>query len=106
MTGTAWIDALIAAAAAVTALGVLWRAVRGLRRFGRRVEDFLGDWFGEPERPGVAAKPGVMARLENVETDMATIKKELSVDSGQSVKDHVLAMRAEFAEHVRQHEGS
>ena len=39
----------------------------------RRVEQFLADWTGEPERPGFPARPGVPKRLEDVERGNASM---------------------------------
>lgn len=73
---------LVAAAGAVTAVGVLWRPVRVAARLVRAVEEFLSDWHGEPGRPGVPARAGVLTRLQVIEA-------ELSYNGGQSVKDAV-----------------
>lgn len=35
------------------------------------IEHFLEDWNGEPARPGVPAKLGMMQRMENIETSQA-----------------------------------
>lgn len=55
-------------ATAVTGVGtLLWRLVRGLARTGRRVDQFMDDWYGEPDRPGVPARPGMMERVSGIE---------------------------------------
>lgn len=53
------------------ALGVIVWVMRGGWRMARRVQDIHGDLMGEPARPGVAARPGVMERMERVETALA-----------------------------------
>lgn len=50
-----------------------------VRKFGHVVDDL----FGEPERPGVAARPGLMTRLGELEIRT----KELMPNSGSSMKD-------------------
>lgn len=62
---------LISALLAVpTTLGAL--VFRPVSRFIRKFSQFLDDWTGEPERPGIAArKPGVMERLHRMEGDQA-----------------------------------
>jgi hypothetical protein len=57
--------AVVSVLAGVTVSGVglaakVWPVVR-------RLDDFFDDWSGAPARPGVAAKPGVMQRLADLE---------------------------------------
>lgn len=62
------IPALYAAGGAATAvLAVLALAGWAWRKLGRPVRDFLADWRGQPARPGVSERPGVMRRLEHIE---------------------------------------
>jgi hypothetical protein len=39
-----------------------------LRPPTKGIEHFLEDWNGEPERPGVPGRPGMMERVANIET--------------------------------------
>lgn len=48
----------------------------------RKVNDFLDDWRGEPARPGVKARPGVMQRIEAIEA-------QLRPNGGSTVYDKV-----------------
>ncbi|MFM9590686.1 hypothetical protein ACKI16_29290 [Streptomyces scabiei] len=73
-----------------------WRIVRFLVRLGKRVEQYLTDWYGEPERPGVPARPGVLVRLQGVESDLTGInarltrlEHEMQPNSGTSLRDAV-----------------
>lgn len=52
-----------------------WMAVH---RAFTRWQDFLDDWFGEPGRPGQAARPGAMERLS-----------QLEANGGSSLRDSV-----------------
>ncbi len=92
-TGVGAVDTLaIWSAAAVGIAGaaaLLWRATRGLRRLGRRVDEFIDDWSGEAARPGVPARPGVMARLATIEQRAAAIEHELHPNSGGSLRDAI-----------------
>jgi hypothetical protein len=83
---TAWI---IAAGAVVAALGVLLAAGRAVWKWGRRVDNFFEDWAGEPGRPGVPARLGVMARLETIEDRLGAVEHELRPNSGKSLHDKV-----------------
>ena len=57
----------------------LWKAVAPVFRAAR---DFLEDWKGEPDRPGVKGRAGVMARLGSIE-------HELHPNSGLSMRDAI-----------------
>jgi hypothetical protein len=66
----------------------------------RSLKNFFSDWEGRPARPGVPEQPGVMERLSNqdvrletLEFDVKTIKHEVHLNSGQSIKD--IAQRTE-----------
>lgn len=72
--------AVLAAIAGGAAL--LWRLLRGIRALINRVDQFLEDWIGVPDRPGVPGRRGVMERLEWVE-------HELKPNSGTSLRDAV-----------------
>ncbi|MGV2914526.1 hypothetical protein [Streptomyces alfalfae] len=107
-TGVPALDTLLVWGGAVSLAGGLltlaWRAVRGTARFGRRVDEFIDDWRGEPSRPGVPARPGVMERMEGledrmggVEDDLQRIKHELYPNSGGSLRDAVDQANARLA---------
>lgn len=51
----------------IAGIGAIFGAILGVVRTGKRLAHFLDDWFGEEARPGVAARPGVMERLERLE---------------------------------------
>ena len=40
-------------------------------RFNDNWDEFRGDWYGQPARPGRAAQPGVMERLGKIEAAIA-----------------------------------
>lgn len=84
------VAALLAGLAALGGLsGLGWRLVRAAWRFGRRIDDFLSDWFGEQARPGIPARPGVMERLQ-------TVEKEVTYNDGTSLKDAVRRIELEL----------
>lgn len=87
----AWI---VAAAAVVTALGVLWRkvvrpALRWTRRTARRVDATLDGLLGVPAKDDQPAKPGIIERMGRVEQRLASIEHELHPNSGTSLRDAV-----------------
>ncbi len=92
----AWLTALIALATAVGGL-IVWCgrwAVRILMRTTR----FLDDYFGEAERPGVAQRPGVMARLQALEAGLAKVLAETRPDHGHSLRDVVHKIREDVSD--------
>jgi|SRR5690606_6239788 len=56
-------DTILSIAGGLTTLTIFVAIWRWIRSWGKRISDFLDDWNGEPERPGVPARPGVMQRL-------------------------------------------
>ncbi|MEU9576332.1 hypothetical protein [Streptomyces chilikensis] len=81
-----WAAGISAVAGAGT---VLWRGVRATRRLSRRVNEFMDDWQGEPERPGVPARPGVMERMASMEDRLSRVEHELHPNSGASLRDAI-----------------
>ena len=76
----------------VAALAVLGAAVAGGRtvlRLYRGLTNLVEDWRGEPARPGVAGRPGVMARLERIELRQQRIEAQLLPNGGASLRDAV-----------------
>lgn len=64
-------------------------ALRKIIPWLRRVGHFLDDWGGEPARPGVPEKPGVMVRLGTLEQRTAAIEQQMSPNGGTSIYDKV-----------------
>ena len=85
-----WLVAVVVIAAAGT-----WAVKRlgpPLRKFGHLIDDLVG----EPERPGVSARPGLMERMEAVEgglrdqgVTLALVKHEVLPNTGTSMNDSV-----------------
>ncbi|MER8083860.1 hypothetical protein ABTZ57_01525 [Streptomyces sp. NPDC094048] len=92
-TGVVAVDVAViwslAAAAVAAALGLLWRMTRGVRRIVSRVDEFVDDWNGTADRPGVPGRPGVMARLDGIEERLGSVEHELHPNSGGSLRDAV-----------------
>ena len=56
--------------------------IKRISKWMKTWEHFMEDWFGEDERDGRSATPGVMARLN-------AIDGELKKNGGSSIKDSV-----------------
>lgn len=89
----AWLEAVLLWGGAATIVGGV---VTGVVRVGRalvrawgRVDSFLTDWYGEPERPGVPARPGMMQRVGGIETRLGGVEHELHPNEGSSLRDAV-----------------
>lgn len=64
---------ILAAAAILGGLGVIGRAVWWLAvKVLRPLALVIDDWRGEPDRPGVPGRPGVMVQLAELRTLLAT----------------------------------
>jgi uncharacterized coiled-coil protein SlyX len=62
----------------------------------QRIDQFLEDWNGREATPGHVKLPGVMERMADLETrlasqdnDLSTIKAEVTFNTGHSIKDTV-----------------
>lgn len=63
----------------------------------RQISTFLSDWAGEPARPGVKRRPGVMERIEGLEY-------QFTPNNGGSFYDKVERLSEESEKHGRQTE--
>lgn len=100
--------ATVAAASAVL-IGVVRFVVRMARNLGHLVDDVRG----EPARPGVAERPGILVRLQQIETQIAAVEQrvsgvehELTPNSGLSLRDAVDRVERAQADHLRAHTAS
>lgn len=59
---------VIAAVALILLIRKAWPVVG-------RVKDFFDDWYGEPARPGVEARPGIREALTRLSTDQRKLRE-------------------------------
>ncbi len=80
----------------ITALiwvGVALAGLKWVKPALKQIGDFLGDWQGQPARPGVDARPGVMEQLGTLKTDVNTLKTDVDLarvlarDAAESAAD-------------------
>lgn len=76
--------------------GAVWLG-RVVARTGRAVVDMHDDWKGEPARPGVRGRMGVMERLDSIE-------RELHPNGGSSLRDAVNRLEANLKAHLDSHQ--
>lgn len=87
--------ALITSLAAV--VGVMWKVRVIWHRVGDRFEQLLDDWQGVEAHPGVAARPGVMERLDAHDQALAALQAQMSPNGGSSLKDSLNRIERDLA---------
>ena len=88
--------AVTGGAGALIAIGT-W-GLGSARKMHRRVTNFLDDWAGQPPRPGVDARPGVMKRLQDVEKIVTEVRAETQPNDGHSLRDVVYRTASDVAD--------
>jgi hypothetical protein len=73
---------IAAAGALITLVVKLWKPLKAF-------SDFLDDVKGEPGRPGVPARPGLMERVSSIETSLSEVRHEVLPNTGTSLNDSV-----------------
>lgn len=73
---------ILAACIALATLAGGGAVVVKLIKFLKKMGDAVDDWQGEPARPGVPERPGVMTRL-------ATIEEQLHPNHGSTLRDAI-----------------
>ena len=70
---TSWLDGISVGQVVAWILVILAVAslIRQQRKSLRPLENFFRDWNGEEARPGVPERPGVMVRLDRIESHVA-----------------------------------
>ena len=99
---TIGLDQLVTVALVAGAAGVgFWRGSAPYRKMARTIGDFIEDWNGVRDRPGVPGRLGVMERLENHDVMLTALAGELRYNGGGSTKDAV--RRIETTQRVLKH---
>jgi tetrahydromethanopterin S-methyltransferase subunit G len=63
--------------------------VYSLWKFSITWNDFIRDWKGDNHDDGRAKTPGIIARLEKLETGLHKVRSEVTPNGGKSIKDVV-----------------
>lgn len=89
-TGIGWLDTVLVWCTVATILFGAYKvfAEMVLPKL-RRIDQFLDDWNGQAERPGVPRRSGVMERLDQLEHN-----------GGTSIKDQVARIEDKLDDHV------
>ena len=81
---------VLGAAGVVSAVAVIWKqAILPVMHLVEEMKDFLDDWKGEPKRPGVPRRMGVLERLEEHDSELRMIRSEVKPNGGASLRDAV-----------------
>lgn len=70
-------DTVLAVGAICTAVVAIAIVARAIYRFLKRVDAFLSDWNGEPERPGRKRVPSMPERVSAVETRLSAVEGKI-----------------------------
>ncbi|SET43644.1 hypothetical protein [Nonomuraea wenchangensis] len=73
-----------------------------IMKFLKKVSNFIDDWQGEPERPGVPGRDGVMTRLEKIEAELKTNHGSSLRDAINRIEANLDDLSSRFDEHVKQ----
>lgn len=87
---------------ALTGLGALLTAiawtVRKLWPGVRKLNHFVDDVMGEPARPGVPARAGLVERMANLEQDLRVVKAEVKNSHTSNLREDLDGMANEVRE--------
>ena len=76
---TQWLQALTVwdVVGSLVVLGGILGGLKWLAPIMHGIHNFLADWQGEPERPGVPERPGAMAQIGKLRCDLEGVRNDL-----------------------------
>jgi hypothetical protein len=69
--------------------GIAITLIKYGRNYGRKIMQMVEDFNGTEERPGVPSRPGVMARLQTLDEQVAAVHTEVNYNHGTTIKDAI-----------------
>lgn len=84
----------------ITILGALIASARWAYRQVCSLQDLLEDWHGEPARPGVPGRLGVMERLNRIEKTVNSAAFNSQPNHGTSAYDEHTRLLKEILERI------
>lgn len=105
LTGIGFIDVFAVIAVVVGGLAAAAKASRVLEQFGDTLDDLRGDLRGEPDRPGVPGRPGVMTRLAKIEAELQPNHGSSLRDAVNRIEVAVQQISERFDRHIHEHHG-
>ena len=81
---------IIALAAITGALLTIWTFIKTIGPLIAATQDFLEDWNGTAERPGIPRRPGMMERMSAVEKAALAAKHNTEANGGTSSHDQIM----------------
>lgn len=79
---------------ACVVLGYGFKVIKYVVTLLKKTGMFLDDWNGEPARPGVPVRLGILERLSRVEGQLTT-------NGGQSLKDQTDRIERKLEDHIK-----
>lgn len=107
MNIAAWQAQLPTIATILTFAGAVLAVGRKVWPWARKVSHLIDDFMGEPARPGVPHRPGIMERIANLDDRVANlddrvanVEYQLSPNGGGSTRDELIHRLDELAAKV------
>jgi hypothetical protein len=79
-------------------VGIAGWLLRLLWKMAARTSRFMDDYFGEASAPGRPGHPGVMTRLENLDSLIAGVSSQVHLNTGHSMRDVVQQTQSDVSD--------